>query len=493
MLALQEYTKRSTQQYVKAFIVEHQKGSWADEFLLANIYRRNIQNRANVFLCFLYLSLIGLLYLDLLAVVIGLICATFIFALLLSSYSTSISEQLKNKTQSAVAALSAPVFLSVFGFIIIDFIYTVDQPVLIAAILGLIATRQLIGAITQTISNVGWFSSSKARIHSLFNRGYLLSEEQTPTQTEVWSQLLPQNLKHTIHNLFFSVDLPCASLIESKWLESYEPGIYMLLVTVRGGELGDEQRYVVKFFEKNRAGLAKKEEILHPLLFDAGLSPKIIRHATFRGYRTHILTIESAYEVELENPKQLETIKTMLSLDLQQNFLDEYIGTHPLIWDRVDQSLCDRLRILNSEEALGQVSQLGARLPDVIKIVRGVPLSICIPHPAVAGAVCMDGNNIRLLNIGDWKLEPLGAAFPVNNFFLDKWRQALSEIEKDRSDTTLEQAAMLCASLANFERAVKRGNLLEALCLSKALLEHYDIIFKREGYSAVEDKLSSVV
>ncbi|QHC50282.1 hypothetical protein EKK97_12780 [Billgrantia tianxiuensis] len=243
----------------------------------ANGYQKYSSALAGLVFVFLSLSGISFFYSSMSLVLLAYPVSAFLLVLVLSRYVSAFNDYLEANLSAFVGLISNVGFFVAFAFLIVEFVIW-TPPSFIVVIVSLLLSRQVFSRVTGFVNSIYGLSKQRQKLDALFFHGkQLIPSSVSSKQNNIWSYLSPEVRDGWLPPLLSDVkNSPLsANCISVKWLESGQQNIPHLLVSVDG----DERKFLIKLYEKNRTALARHEA---SLLLDppSGLPAPILLHVT---------------------------------------------------------------------------------------------------------------------------------------------------------------------------------------------------------------------
>lgn len=172
----------------------------------------------------------------------------------------------------------------------------------------------------------------------------------------------------------------------------------------------------VKLFAPKRSAYALHEATLLADPPNGLPSPQWIGATQVRGFHCHVLQVAEELPIRQgDTAKGVEEIRqALLQVPPPQSLLTRYQRSRPMLWQRVNDSMLERLRIAASDsQALSALAQLRARLQDWRDQLAALPLAITTRDVRPGNIVMTEAGAPTLLHWGSWAIEPAGAGSPT--------------------------------------------------------------------------------
>lgn len=454
--------------------------------MAANAYQRFSRALAGgVFAC-LALTGLAVFYAEMAIVIIGYFigCVALLWAG--AVFNKNVRERLESNLSSTLNLLAGVGFFVSFGFLVLDFI-VLTPPGVIVAIISLLASRMILQKINTGIMDVSAISKQRPKLEALFFHGKVFQPELGSKDRGIWHMIRPEVRESWLEPVFEEFVVSWAGIRSIEWHQSAVPNVPALSVVGN-----NEQRYLVKLFDRNRSSLALHEATLLGEAWDGLPAPKLVANTRVRQLHCLIYEIVAGYHPDRGAMKQLtESVRgRLLSVSLPHGLQLQYSRSKPMLWQRLDETIVDRLlSCANSDRQRDLVNELGEKVADLREQLRRLPLSLINPEIS-SSSILVTSSDIQMLNWGRWSIDPVGAGWRVGPKQLNQLADYLDQAAEHRPDLrkVSTEAAELAALTYSFEAKSMRQQFEEAFELLPAILKRLDhvegesLLF-REGMS----------
>lgn len=329
-----------------------------------------------------------------------------VVALAIQNITSTDDETFTQTVQKKIPTLSNIGFLSIFSFVLIDYIFFSIPESFVVLLVSIILGRQLLTRTSVIITSIFFFSRQKQKLKALlFHREVF---QPTPKKrTQIWdffdtTTLQHQQLQETLKSLSDSFDEDA----ELSWQDSGIPGVNFLTAKMETSS----RLFLVKIFEKNKSTEARHEATL---LLDAPEMlpcPNLIANIVIAGLYVHVLDITD-YSFPLKTVGQQQNDELSLStsnVEVPHALLSRYIRSHRMLWDRLDVSDIQQLEFISKDQTI--VKTFLSNLSKIQSELKRFPL--CLHNPQLENTNLYTQNpegKIQFLHWGKWALEPFGA------------------------------------------------------------------------------------
>ena len=467
VMVLQKLLSASANSYAVRFVDVNKKGGWANNNFIKEVYLRLAQSTSNSYIALLMFLLILYLYEG---VAIFFVVSTLLLTLALAVnciFSETFSINLKAEPAKYIRVFAVPIFLLTFCYIVFDFMAGSEPPILLVAIISLILVRQIIAALTQKVVSVFWCLKKEIDIQKLFFRGYAASVKGDSGRSDLWSVLKHGGTVPFVRDVIASLGYEEFDVVQCRWVESNVTNFYLLEAELSGGCLEPGNVILLKVYEKHRAQLALRDELVYPGLRSVGLLPDVLGCVSVGEFNVHVLSVLEDWKFAKDDAALNNVLPKIIDLNLGEDFLEEYLAEHPIFWDRLSLDLLGRMRIAASKQEDELITKFIDYLPNLQFRLQKVPLALMVPMQILTSSMISTGNRFQIITLGNWNLEPLGVGLPMNRSVLT----ALHLSRHFRPGNIFEEEVALLSKLGILENQCRQGRLLGAIATLTDLLE----------------------
>lgn len=445
------------------------------EEIASNAYLRFSQAvAAGVFSMLAMLGLF-LMYQGMAWVLVGYLAVAAVLLWASGRVNSAIREYVESYLQKTMTLVAGIGFFVAFGFLVVDFLL-LAPPWVLVAIVSLLLSRQLLGRVAAIATNVNALHSQRVKIDALFFHGKVLLSSQPKQDKTIWPLLEPGRRRGWVDDVFskFVDNWRGAESIE--WHSSSANNVAVLKVV--GSSISDV--FLIKLFDANRKRFALHEATLFndPPKMIPG--PCLVGTTEVGTYVCLVYRIPGGQLVSLNQRKArraLERLREQLiTLNPPEALARRYSRSRPLLWQRLDSVLLERLSVaVVSGTQKQQLRRLLEQLPKVQLHLSSLPLTIVNPDlRPVSIWEAAESNETLVVNWSRWAIEPVGAKWPVGAGVNKKKDQVAHLTE------VLEEASKVRPSLGMVPiEAVELSALCSALedyCLKLQLVEGIELV-----------------
>lgn len=434
-------------------------------------YQRYARSVAALIFMLMASAVLAVIYPALALFFAGYVLLAWLVAMGLVRWSTRFRQRWLAEPARVVEGLGSLGFLAGFAGIVADNLLGASLSVLIA-VLSLLLLRQMFRHLALTVGDLAGLYARKPQLDALFFREHVFTGRLArETGQGVWDLVERSERQTWLAAVLRNVaDLDDVRL-ESSWRQTGVADVLALTVEAwRDSELVG--RYLVRLFNTNRRALALHEAGLMVEGMPGLPAPHFLGADLVQGVHCHVFTDPCGQAVV---PRELRThvasLRTaLMGVEPPAELVARYECSRPLLWQRLDDKLIDRLRLaVDSLEDLQLVERLSSCLAELRLRLRGLPLVIVNPDLLADSLQVTEEGRVLALYWGRWSLEPLGADWPETGEGLEAALELASRQRSELSEVNLDDVR-LCALLAAVERQCQRQYYREACALLPQLL-----------------------
>lgn len=480
-------------------------------------YRRYAAIPAGLVFLLLGSGVLGLLYPS----VLGLLIAFLFLAALLAVLGSRLGGALRQKVLSPPSAWLPGVaglgFLLVFVWLVADYLYR-DPPGLLAAIVALLLARQMLNRLAGMVTSLVSLNHERPRLDALFFHHQVFQRRRHGRGDGLWALLADGAREDWMPRVLSEVEGIPARVRSSEWWQTRVQDV----VTIHC-EMEDSEPRLVKVFGPNRSGEARHEA---SLLADppAGLpAPGWIGATTIDDLHCHVLRLpedrarvaarldptpengdrsvdpaaasasggagdsgdlgpaeEGASAVDLAELAH-RFRQSLIAVEPPEELAGRYGRSRPLLWQRLDRAMFERVRLVADAAARDRIDELLADFEAILERVRSLPWVFVNRQLNPETLVTVD-DDVIALHWGRWGLETLGTAWPLAALELDALASLLAEAGRRRP--ALADVPPAAVRLAGLLSLVERLHLAQRYADILELLPELEKTWRALGYGS---------
>ncbi|WP_251976408.1 hypothetical protein [Salinicola avicenniae] len=442
-------------------------------------YQRYSRSLATSILLFFISLSISLIYPYLALVLMGYAFVVFLVLLFLYSKEGQVKEDLENSPGKVLGTATNIGFLIAFFFMVGHFLWG-DPPGLLVAVVALILMRQGFSRITGLVNDLKGLYDQRTKINALFFHGHVLVKEIKRHETAFWSLLQTADCNGWIVAVLRNTVDELIEKVKVEWDQLGIPDVAAFKIEAFGKADEKKGRYIIKLFGSNKKAQARHEATL--LLGNRELPAlSLLGVDEIHGLNCHVF---KWCPIEQFLPKQIKAIKNnilkrLMIIEPSQDLSSKYSRSRPLLWQRVDEKLVERLMTISrmtEGSSDSYVYEFSNKYIEIMERVQKLPLVIVNPEIS-QDLIYKDGEDeLLLIHWVRWSLEPVGAGWSIESEQLDQLHNAIQEAQASRAilkDVNINDAK-LAAFLFEVERLCRRQQFIQALTLIPEILGCWD-------------------
>ncbi|MEN4947689.1 hypothetical protein [Pseudomonas proteolytica] len=374
----------------------------------------------------------------------------------------------------ALNTLAAIGFLMVFFFMVLNFLYY-DPPKVFAALISLLLVRQALSRLTLMIQDIISLRTQHRQVNALFFYSQQLSTELNLPTIKIRT-LLDESMRNIwLRDAINSLSPQHQIIHSSSWHQLGNPEIYVFEVTTYSTEFSLKGRFLVKLFSEN-ISIAADQEAALVLATPAIPSLKFFGHTEVENLKCHIFVLDDFKKIERHTAQAnaLLTNKKLVSIKPPEALALKFGRSHLYLEQRLRLELFEQVRIIALPEQLYTIEKIIEKHSDIIELLSTLPRQIICLDLGPDTLLISENNDIRVSHWANWKMEPVGANWPITH--LNELMNAVTEARITRTDFKgiTSAAFKVCALAYTFERLCSRANYADAIALLPDLLEQLE-------------------
>ena len=417
------------------------------EKIAADAYRKYAGALSSLIFVLLASTVAAFIYPDAVIAMLAFAAVLLLTIILAMLYLPSTRENLRDNIKLATGTVSELLFFLVFAYVVVDFIY-MQPPSFLAALVGMILIRQLSARAAVAVRDLIALNQNRNKINALFFHNQVFETEVPPTKSSIWHLLQQDRQMHWLDSVIQEVAGPQTNFTW-EWLQSGLREILFLRVT-----LGDGRQLLVKVFGQGQRSAAQHEATL---LLDPPENlpaPPLLLTTMVNTLHCHVLDI-SGLKSPTEQPTKSAVIASLFPIEPPAKLSEQYINSKTMLWDQLSQGKLQRLQPIANNDNKLDGAYLKTILPQIRHRLQALPLVITVRTDKYKMMLNSD-DNIQILHWGKWRLEPLGAGWPMAQEAYSCLLRHLDTARAKRSSLIInvddiELAALLSTMLKAFQ------------------------------------------
>ncbi|RRW20046.1 hypothetical protein EGJ43_04530 [Stutzerimonas stutzeri] len=369
-------------------------------------------------------------------------------------------------------------FFVTFGAIVFDVLQGTQVSVF-WAIVTLLLVRQLFRRLASLVGDVISLYSQRLQLNALLFHGHLYTGKAiTEDARGLWTLADTDHCANWLKPLVERVAGPLAGAPEVRWVQSGTPDVLMGIVCT-GGEL--PPAYLVKLYGKNRSAMARHEASLFSVMGSAAAPlPRLLLVEQIESFNCHMFEWLMLEPVKPQAVKRaaMTVTASLFTVRPAPALVALFIRSRPMLWQRLDRKVLERLALFAREDEVSQLEKLGYSMASIKATLEEMPVAIVTPDLS-SDALWQDHQGSLWSALwGRWTLEPVGAGWLVGEKLLPLLPAAFEQAQRVRPDLkaiTIKHAEFAALSFA-FDKACQRQAYRTAIELVGPLLRAYNDI-----------------
>ncbi|UTF59551.1 hypothetical protein [Gilvimarinus sp. DA14] len=458
--------KRLLTQSRKVVLFENQ------DDIAASSYRRYAEALSNaVFIACVWLA-VAVFFPPLCLFLIGYTAICTMSIALVHKCSKPLRERIDENLVPLTQVLTAIGFLLAFLLLVVQFLSGAAQGFLFA-IISLLLTRQAFTRTNQLVSAIVNLHNNRRKLNALFFAHHTLSQKDEK-QFQFWSLFVLESREHWLRSFLLEHLAINPQRLSIYWHQTGVNEVVALEVDALDDKEERIGRYLLRLYGRTPSLLASHEATL---LFEESSKDlpalPLLAAGPVEKWHCHLFALPDNCTPVAPGKHSEAYLAALWSFDPPEDLTDRYARSHPILWQRLDADVFERLYMAASDQQRPLVHQLEELLPDMLARLRNLPLAMVNPE-VNANTLLQDGEGKLWISAwGRWALEPLGSSWPIAPKSLQNISHALQQASKQRPalKSVDVQAVILAALLFQFDRLCTRQLYLDALALIPRLLK----------------------
>lgn len=382
--------------------------------------------------------------------------------------------RIQNTLPAVVEPLTGIGFFVVFGFLVVDFSF-LNPPHVYVALVALLIFRRLLQKISAFIGGCASLYVQKPKLAAIFFHGQVFVQDKERKTEDFWSLISSPEREIWMQMLLHKFAGEKFALTSIRWRQSAQADIAFFELNTDGDS------FLLKVFNANRRQLSLHETTLLLEGTDQNIpAPELLGAAELDGVICELFRWGREQELnrELRGEMVWQVRAACLAARLPKTLVEQYLRSKPLLQDRLDIKVWQRLYLAASTDTeKAMLQQLFDQLPRIQDVLHSLPLALQNTALGPESLFAFEEDGPRLLNWSGWTLEPVGCGWLVGEKDLDRLEQYL-KTEGQREELRLVDVrkAKLAAHVAAFEGLCRGQRFQTAMASLPKLLEQLDVL-----------------
>lgn len=392
-----------------------------------------------------------------------------------------------NKRSNIISLAGNIGFFSVFVFIVYQFLFMPTPPKLIYAIFGFILIRQALNITSTSASSVINQYEDRSKLNALFFQGHMQKDTYERKERSFWSLLQPEVRNKWVLDALHHIGEDEITNLKISWHQTRIKHFVTLLIDVDNHDNQSIKKYIVKLFSHSSGNRADTDLQLFqacndfPALLDFAGEYWINNDFRCQIFR-HDYTVGIKQQEANHFKKELSYLSA--SYDIPKDFCNRYVRTHPLIWQRINPEMIQRLRFLTDDpKHIENTKDFEERLDDIKNILKALPKSLVFFSDTPETMILTPSGFPKLIGWKEWRIEPIGFGWVTDDFEELKTMNLLQDLKSQRKSLSEVSPSIFVLSMlmAKFEKSFSSQNFNQALDILPQLIEFHIKILNAAG------------
>ncbi|MET3441643.1 hypothetical protein ABIC94_002405 [Variovorax paradoxus] len=439
-------------------------------------YQRLLRSMASLVFACLAMAALAVLYPALLLVSL-LWCALVPLALHASiRWRPGLAHDLRSSLNRLMSGFVQGGFFCALAYVVWQY-WRDALPPLQAVLVALILLRQTLQQIAHVVLHASALDRQRSQVQALFLPGV---QWQAPAAVRSpFDELLePERREQWMFEVLrtqFGLPLDGTRLdVQTRTMAAGHIKALFVKVLDAGGTL--KQGFLLKLFDHARDAAAQQETDLLDLGASGLPTFEWLGSARVSGYACHVMHWNpQAHRTNgVEYARGISALRIQLmAFELPPGLVERYRRSRALLPERLLQVRFDALaEAVADKSQADDIETLRLAWPALLQTVRAMPLQLVLPELSSNAVYREEDGSFRIHHWAGWRLEPLGAGWPLSQRIGMDLDHALTQASAVRAlppGVTARQAE-LAARLHEFERRHARQNYQGAANMAAGLL-----------------------
>lgn len=389
----------------------------------------------------------------------------------------SLSNLVVKRTNKFLSLCSAIAFLSSFLVILYPFLAGSNGNILVA-IIAIILLRRILAAITDGIKDAKSLTADRKIIDALFFPDQQLTRTITKGRQTLFDLFAAHNRTDAIAQPLSHL-LEAGEHLEIDWLDPALRGTAEFVLSAKS-DSGSCRRFRLRAFPPRLHYLVENEELLFKHMDRETLqSPTIAAHYEYAGFKCRVWAVDARNQLAPAAWRKLEIslFSSLWAIELPSSLIKTYTRSHRLLHDRLNEEFIHRLDIaVNTERQAALLAELHTHLPEIRTLLSTYPLSISRKRASSGDIVEGAAGHPKVVNWGQWALEPLGAEthkFSLSSAQVATMLEGARAQRKSIPDSFGPEDLLLTSNLAGLESAILQDQLQKGLNMASRAVSQF--------------------
>jgi hypothetical protein len=424
----------------------------------------------------LALSVLGYLYPELLLFLLSYATTVLLVVVVGGNLNYVFRGKLTNQIGKTSQVITSLAFLSVFLFMVLDFMSEPAPGVLVASI-SIILVRQLLGQLSRVINDIFSLSKSRHQIDAMFFHGQVFDISKVEGTQGFWELFGSDRL----------LDWVTSSLADTVGANGGSTKLTFLPIPIKniiGVEalLSDNNnregdKYLAKVFDAKREPMALQEAALFDGLHGHSLpSLAFVKLLVIDNYQCVLYEMSGKNKLlpEHQEGARLKVRKDLFLYSPPESLISRYSRSSLMLPQRLSQVLERLLLFTNNLDDQSLAEKVIDNLVFFQGRLRCLPKQVVNIDVRINNMLSADDGTIVLVNWHRWSIEPIGAGWPTGDNDIIMLKELCKEVRQggEIAHDFPEDDVVLSALLYQLERHCVTQDFASAISMLPKILEH---------------------
>lgn len=407
------------------------------ESIASKAYLRFTRSLASVSFVACTIFLLGILYSDLMVTIIILwISITTAYALIKIAHARLYEKLLAviTETPNTVASIG---FLAAFGFITYDFLDE-NPPEILAAIIGLLLTRQLMQRLALLAQDTTSLLTKKLQITSLFFHSHRATPIKSTESSSFWNLFSDETIDDLISSILYNVTGKPHKISTVCWHQIGVHDIAAFEVSTNKHLNSSSQNFLIKIFNTKRSIFAINEATLLADATHHSLPSLPFIGACLTGqFHCNVFKLNDAVKVDQLHTKEpsRQAQKKMMMSTPSPYLIKLYSRSHPSITDRLNlEELSNFIVAIRTTRFSCFLESFVLAHENILAALKDMPLQVANFDIGKDHLLTDSYGEILVSHWGIWSLEPVGSGWQCSIKETQQLPLLFNEVRETRHD-----------------------------------------------------------
>ncbi|MBS0003248.1 MAG: hypothetical protein KFF45_09265 [Thioalkalivibrio sp.] len=481
----------------KVVLFENQDG------IATRAYRRYAVIPAGLVFLLLGTGVLALLYPSVLGLMVVFLSLVALLVVLGSRFSGGLRRKVLVPPKAWLPGVAGLGFLVVFVWLVSDYLYR-EPPGLLAAIVALLLARQMLNRLAGMVTSLVSLNRERPRLDALFFHHQVFQRRRHARADGLWALLADTARADWVPRVLRELEGDTGQVLTVVWWQTRVQDVVAIHCEIEGSE-----PRLLKIFGRHRSGEARHEA---SLLSDPPKdlpAPGWVGATLVDGLHCHVLRLpadtaqvatrldptpeddhgrgnraESMDSGRSWDPAEAGQVgegsaapdpaelayrfrRSLIAVEPPEELAARYGRSRPLLWQRLDRAMFERVRLVADAGARERIDELLADFQAILDRIRSLPW-VFVNRQLNPETLATAGGDVIALHWGRWGLETVGTAWPLAALEPETLARLLAEAGRRRP--ALADVSPAAVRLAGLLSLVERLYLAQRYADILALL-----------------------